>query len=270
MHWWAAQSLVEAGYVALTFDVRGQGRSDFTAPGGQPGTDLDPTVFYREMVDAIDFLQSSPEQPYPHDAVCGDVYPTNTAPHNPFAAVTDGQRIGLAGHSTGGYSVAVVQALEALAKKEEEVFARTLQRGPSTAIPFPNGQPFHGIDEPILADALKQLRSDLEGVFEAIRGRARVLRESIAQFEAILQHGGGGGGATSVVVPSLFVEITQDNIAQCRTHLRHLRLGALNGRRKKRPPAQGWEADENQSPHGLSLLGAGTAALAARRGEAGL
>jgi hypothetical protein len=111
VHWWAAQSLVEAGYVALTFDVRGQGRSDFTAPGGQPGTDLDPTVFYREMVDAIDFLQSSPEQPYPHDAVCGDVYPTNTAPHNPFAAVTDGQRIGLAGHSTGGYSVAVVQAL---------------------------------------------------------------------------------------------------------------------------------------------------------------
>ena len=68
---------------------------------------------------------------------------------------------------------------------------------------------------------------------------------------------------------NLFMEKSRCLAQRC-THLKCCRLGALNGRRKKCPPAQGWEADENQSPHGLSLLGAGTAALAARRGEAGL
>ena len=110
LYWWAAQSLVRAGYVVFTYDVRGQGRSDTTSPSGLPGGDLDPTAFYREMIDAIDFIQSSEAHPYPYHATCAASYPTTTASYNPFAAITDGQRIGLAGHSTGGYSVAVVQS----------------------------------------------------------------------------------------------------------------------------------------------------------------
>ena len=110
VHWWAARALARAGYVVLTFDVRGQGRSDTTAPGGAPGSDLDPTVFWQEMVDAIDFLHSSPTVPYPHDAACEGTYPTATTAHNPRWEVTDPERLGLAGHSTGGYSVAVVQS----------------------------------------------------------------------------------------------------------------------------------------------------------------
>lgn len=110
VHWWAAEALVESGYVVLTFDVRGQGRSDFTSPSGQPGTDVDPTVFFREMVDAIDFIQSSANRLYPHNRTCRGHYPTAVTDYNPFAGSTDGDRIGLAGHSTGGYSVAVVQS----------------------------------------------------------------------------------------------------------------------------------------------------------------
>lgn len=115
VHWWAAQALVRAGYVVLTYDVRGQGRSDFTSPSGQPGSDLEPTVFYREMVDAIDFLQSSESTPYPYTQSCSASYPTQVAAFNPHWALTDGQRMGLAGHSTGGYSVAVVQSFGASA-----------------------------------------------------------------------------------------------------------------------------------------------------------
>ena len=33
--WWFSQALVRAGYVVLTFDPRGQGRSDQQTPTGE-------------------------------------------------------------------------------------------------------------------------------------------------------------------------------------------------------------------------------------------
>lgn len=110
VHWWAAQALVWAGYVVMTFDVRGQGRSDFTGPRGELGTDADPSVFWKELVNAIDFLHSTPDVLYPHNQTCAGTYPTSVTAYNPHWRVTDPDRLGLAGHSTGGYSVAVVQA----------------------------------------------------------------------------------------------------------------------------------------------------------------
>lgn len=69
-YWWAAQALVRAGYQVLTYDPRGQGRSDFTTPQGGAGTNVEPSVFWTGLVDAIDFFRSSPERPAPHTAAC--------------------------------------------------------------------------------------------------------------------------------------------------------------------------------------------------------
>jgi len=67
LYWWFAQQLVRAGYVAMTFDPRGQGRSDFQTPTGEQGSNANPDVFYSGMVNAIDFFRSSAAVPYPHN-----------------------------------------------------------------------------------------------------------------------------------------------------------------------------------------------------------
>jgi alpha-beta hydrolase superfamily lysophospholipase len=38
LYWWAAQLLVENGYLVMTFDPRAQGYSDLTAPGEKLGS----------------------------------------------------------------------------------------------------------------------------------------------------------------------------------------------------------------------------------------
>lgn len=109
-YWWAAQALVRAGYQVLTYDPRGQGRSDFTAPDGSTGTNLDPTVFWTGLVDAIDFQRSTPDRPAPHQARCARSYPnTTTTLFNPEHAALDLARLGLLGHSLGAIGVSVVQ-----------------------------------------------------------------------------------------------------------------------------------------------------------------
>lgn len=108
-YWWAAQLLVRNGYVVMTFDPRGQGRSDFEGPQGQQGSNLNPSVFWIGLVDAIDFFRSSPSHPYPNEAKCGQTYPTATAGYNPFYAAIDPDRLGIAGHSLGAEGVSIVQ-----------------------------------------------------------------------------------------------------------------------------------------------------------------
>ena len=57
-YWWAAQLLVRAGYVVMTFDPRGQGRSDLQTPNlGQSGN-INANVFVTGLVNAIDFFRS--------------------------------------------------------------------------------------------------------------------------------------------------------------------------------------------------------------------
>lgn len=109
-YWWAAQALVRSGYQVLTFDPRGQGRSDFTTPQGGTGTNIDPSVFWTGLVDAIDFFRSSPERPAPHTAKCQSAYPaTQITAFNPEHRALDLNRLGLAGHSLGAIGVSVVQ-----------------------------------------------------------------------------------------------------------------------------------------------------------------
>ncbi|MGH8461226.1 MAG: alpha/beta hydrolase family protein [Stenotrophobium sp.] len=108
-YWWAAQALVRDGYEVMTYDPRGQGRSDFTTPSGGQGTNINPSVFWLGLVNAIDFFRSSPDHPYPNNAACANDYPTQMTPYNPNYAGIDPARLGIAGHSLGAIGVSVVQ-----------------------------------------------------------------------------------------------------------------------------------------------------------------
>jgi hypothetical protein len=111
MYWWFAATLVDNGYVVLTYDPRGQGRSDTTAADGEPGTNVEPDVFVTNQVDAIDFFHSTPAAPYAPNAT----HLTEPAPvvaSNPFAALLDRSRLGIVGHSAGAVGASVVQGLD--------------------------------------------------------------------------------------------------------------------------------------------------------------
>jgi hypothetical protein len=109
LYWWAAQALVRAGYVVMTFDPRGQGRSDLQTPDGEQGGNVNSDVFFSGMVNAIDFFRSSPANPYPHNATCAGTYPTVVNDYNPFHERLDLSRLGIAGHSLGASGVSAVQ-----------------------------------------------------------------------------------------------------------------------------------------------------------------
>ena len=109
LYWWAAQALVRAGYVVMTFDPRGQGRSDFQTPTGEQGGNLNSEVFFSGMVDAIDFFRATPGAPYPHNVTCAGTYPTVVTHHNPFHDRVDPTRLGITGHSLGASGVSAVQ-----------------------------------------------------------------------------------------------------------------------------------------------------------------
>ena len=109
LYWWEAQDLVRAGYVVLTFDPRGQGRSDQQTPGFEQGSNANSAVFWEGLVNVVDFFRSSPAQVYPHNVTCKGTYPTPVTDFNPFWDRIDRDRLGLAGHSLGAQGVSVVQ-----------------------------------------------------------------------------------------------------------------------------------------------------------------
>jgi len=109
LYWWAAQMLVREGYVVMTFDPRGQGRSDEQTPSGQAGSNLNVVVFWTGLVNAIDFFRSTPSTPYPWNATCAGTYPTVVTNYNPYWDRIDRNRLGIAGHSAGAVGVSVVQ-----------------------------------------------------------------------------------------------------------------------------------------------------------------
>ncbi len=109
VYWWAAQALVRAGYVVMSFDPRGQGRSDLQTPDGEQGSNSNIAVFQTGLVNAIDFFRSSSVQPYPHNLSCQDTYATVVTAFNPFQDRIDPARLGIAGHSAGASGVVQVQ-----------------------------------------------------------------------------------------------------------------------------------------------------------------
>jgi pimeloyl-ACP methyl ester carboxylesterase len=137
---WLAEDLAERGYLVLTFDVQGQGRSettphqgpDPTLPGCSASTGAGQETpctgvpseqqqdFEQDTEDAISFFLSTPDQPYPN-------VPTGTSsldPYNPLwplfdrspdtRSVTAGRttRLAIVGHSTGAVTVSYLQGVD--------------------------------------------------------------------------------------------------------------------------------------------------------------
>ncbi|HUY64089.1 MAG TPA: hypothetical protein VMV14_06185 [Acidimicrobiales bacterium] len=140
LYTWLAEDLAERGYLVLTFDVQGQGRSE-TLPhqgpvAGLPGcsTTTSPgeatpcagfpseqqQSFDYDAEDAISFFLSTPLHPYPN--VAAGTTPVNS--YNPLyslfdrspdpATVTPGRstRLALIGHSTGAVAVSYLQGVD--------------------------------------------------------------------------------------------------------------------------------------------------------------
>jgi alpha-beta hydrolase superfamily lysophospholipase len=109
LYWWFAQTLVRNGYAVMTYEVRGQGRSDNRTPSGEAGSNANSNVFATNLVDSIEFFLSTPDAPYPQAPARG---PFPTTPHNPFYDVIDHDRLGIVGHSLGATGVSVVQGMD--------------------------------------------------------------------------------------------------------------------------------------------------------------
>ncbi|MGI8727650.1 MAG: hypothetical protein ACR2K6_08245 [Solirubrobacterales bacterium] len=131
LYWSFAQVLAKRGYVVITYDVQGQGRSDTfgEAPDvneGVPSQAGQP--FYDGTEDALDFLLSTPSKPYVPRESCGNanggIGTSHAAKHdrrvdlglnaafNPFWELIDSKRIGIAGHSLGAGAVSYIGQLD--------------------------------------------------------------------------------------------------------------------------------------------------------------
>jgi hypothetical protein len=120
MYWWAAELLAEAGYVVLTFDAQGQGRSETFGhkDDGKESITLDGVPFQQAVnfhdltIEAIEFLLATPAAKlryrFSGDEAAGyDVF-------DPFWSAIqylgDGfANVGLAGHSFGASGVTFAQ-----------------------------------------------------------------------------------------------------------------------------------------------------------------
>src|SRR4051794_25601139 len=131
LYWYAAQALAKAGYVVMTFDPQNQGQSD--ARGEAPDQDegfpaqSDGRPFFDGTVDALNFLYSTPGQPYVPESSCSTgtshapkqarrVAAGLNAAYNPYWQRFDRKRVGLAGHSYGAAGVSYVGQLDARVK----------------------------------------------------------------------------------------------------------------------------------------------------------
>jgi dienelactone hydrolase len=122
LYWGLAATLAKHGYVVLTYDVQGQGRSDTFGEGvdqneGVPSQAGEP--FYDGTEDGLDFLLSSKKHAYKPRKSCttgtshaakqdARVEAGFNAAYNPFYKLVDRHRIGIAGHSLGAAAVSFV------------------------------------------------------------------------------------------------------------------------------------------------------------------
>ena len=122
LYLWVATTLAKRGYVVLTYDVQGQGRSDTNGedpdrnenvPAQQASTFVDGTE------DALDFFVSTAARPYrPRPSrTTGTVHlpkherrvkEGRNTPFNPFHRMLKRGRLGIAGHSLGAFAVSQV------------------------------------------------------------------------------------------------------------------------------------------------------------------
>ncbi|WP_206340348.1 hypothetical protein [Blastococcus litoris] len=142
MYWWLAQDLAERGYVVLTYDVQGQGRSEtfphqadpadlpycsFAAAPlageqtGCPGVPFQQTSnFVYGTQDAIDFFLSTPSAPYGSPSagsVDVDAYNPlwesfDRSPDPDTATPGRTTRLAVIGHSLGAIAVSYLQGVD--------------------------------------------------------------------------------------------------------------------------------------------------------------
>lgn len=126
LYWGQAATLAKHGYVVLTYDPQGQGRTDTAGegvdvPDGVPSQEGRP--FYDNTEDALDFALSTADHPYDPRPSCTtgtDHSPKQDrrvaagldAGYNPLADLIDPSRVGIAGHSLGAAAVSYVGQLD--------------------------------------------------------------------------------------------------------------------------------------------------------------
>ncbi|MGH8458139.1 MAG: thrombospondin type 3 repeat-containing protein, partial [Nevskiales bacterium] len=134
MYNWAAEGLAEAGYLVLSYDVQGQGRSE-TLPhdsGGAPSDSGQGVPFQQAYnfvqgtKDALRWALSSASSPY----IAPSANTAGTEHYNPFSAEVDRSAIGLAGHSLGASAVSQVAQEQAC----EPSLPRALRDGCVSAV----------------------------------------------------------------------------------------------------------------------------------------
>jgi len=123
----AAAALAEAGYVVLTWDPQGQGRSDTFGASGADALDGVPSQagqpFFDGTEDALDFFFSTPARPYLPRRSCSTgtrhtgkqrarVKQGLNAAYDPSFALLDTARVGIVGHSLGAAAVSYVGQLD--------------------------------------------------------------------------------------------------------------------------------------------------------------
>ena len=126
LYWGQAAVLAKHGYVVLTYDPQGQGRSDTFGEGadlldGVPSQEGRP--FYDGTEDALDFALSTPASPYDPRKSCTsgtDHSPKQdrrvaaglNAAFNPLHDLIDPKRVGIAGQSLGAAAVSYVGQID--------------------------------------------------------------------------------------------------------------------------------------------------------------
>ena len=167
LYWFAAQVLAKRGFVVLTFDPQGQGRSDTYGEGADRNEGVPAQAgrpFFDGTEDALDFFLSTPAKPYdPRDScTTGTDHSAKhsrrirqgfNAARNPLSGMLDRRRIGLAGHSFGAAGVSFVgqkdprvDAVAAWDGLREPATEMTCASAPETRTPAPLRRPGLGFD----------------------------------------------------------------------------------------------------------------------------
>jgi dienelactone hydrolase len=165
LYWGTAATLAKHGYVVLTYDTQGQGRSDTFGEGvdqfdGVPSQAGEP--FYDGTEDALDFMLSTPTHPYDPRPSCStgtDHSPKQDrrvaagldAAYNPLSDLVDATRVGIAGHSLGAGAVSYIGQVD---DRVDAIAAYDNLREPTGAPPCASGSAPRPAKPPITKPAL--------------------------------------------------------------------------------------------------------------------
>ncbi|HEX8206228.1 MAG TPA: hypothetical protein VF587_09240, partial [Solirubrobacteraceae bacterium] len=97
LYYWAAQDLAAHGYMAMTYDVQGQGDSDMFGSDCADPTDVPTSCQGVPYQQSYNFFQGAE-----------DSLSAFLDGRNPYADLLDRDRVGIAGHSLGAAAVSVV------------------------------------------------------------------------------------------------------------------------------------------------------------------